>query len=411
VNWFEEIAMKTISILSLLPFLIVGLCAQDKPHAVKVGDPAPTLHLDAVLQAPRAKPVTWDALKGNVVVIEFWATWCGPCRAALPHLNELAVQYQNKPVRFISITDEEEWKVKAFLSVNPIAGWVGIDREGSLYKAFGFKSIPQTLLVDRKGRVAALMQPSELTTAVLDNLLAGQPVSTPVSGTTAPAQAPAVVAPLEAPQTIQDKPASPLVELVLRPAQPSISMSRNRGMFKAKGMTLQGLVAIAYSTSPSRVLAVGPVPSDAYEVIVRVPDVRSDLLLPMLQQAMTAALGLRTWKETREMEVLILRLPAGQQVLLRPSEKTNGNWMTDDGSISGGALTIENFRMSLEDGLHTVVLDETGLKGTYDIAFYWNFKEEVSAFQEIKKQLGLELRKERRPIEVLYFEIEKTPAK
>jgi uncharacterized protein (TIGR03435 family) len=399
--------MKTKSLLILLSILLSVAYAQDKSVPMKVGAAAPPLHLDVLLQAPRAKPVTWDALKGNVVVIEFWATWCGPCRTALPHLNELAAKYQNKPVRFISITDEEEWKVKAFLSVNPTTGWVGIDREGSLYKAFGFKTIPQTILVDQKGRVAAFMQPSELTTAVLDSLLAGQLVSTPISETTTPMQAPVVAAPLKAPQTIQDKLESPLVELMLRPAKPSISMSRNRGMFKAKGMTLQGLVAIAYSASPSRVLAVGPVPSEAYEVLVRVPNVRSDLLLPMLQQAMTAALGLRTWKEEREVEVLILRLPAGQKVLLRPSEKTNSNWMTDDGSISGSAMTIENFRMSLEDGLHTVVLDETGLKGTYDIAFYWNFKEEASVFQEIKKQLGLELIKERRTIEMLYYEIGK----
>lgn len=63
--------------------------------------------------------------------------------------------------------------------------------------------------------------------------------------------------------------------------------------------------------------------------------------------------------------------------------------------------------MSLENGLHTVVLDETGLTGSYDIAFYWNFKEEASVFLEIKKQLGLELRKERRTIEMLCYEIEK----
>jgi uncharacterized protein (TIGR03435 family) len=103
------------------------------------------------------------------------------------------------------------------------------------------------------------------------------------------------------------------------------------------------------------------------------------------------------------MDVLVLCVPASHQVLLRPSEKTNSDWRTDDGAISGSALTIENLRMSLEDGLQTVVLDETDLKGAYDISFYWNPKEENSVFKEIRKQLGLELKKERRPIEVLCF--------
>src|SRR4030042_3839777 len=175
-------------------------------------------------------------------------------------------------------------------------------------------------------------------------------------------------------------------------------------------MSFKNLISYAFSVPTARIIAVGPIPEQAYEVTVRIPDERKDLLRPFLQQAMAAAFGLKIWREKRVMEVLILRLSAGQQVLLRPSEKTNSNWMTDDGSISGSALTIENFRMSLEDGLQTVVLDETDLKGTYDIAFYWNSKEEASVFQEIRKQLGLELKKERRPIEVLCYEIGKAPA-
>jgi uncharacterized protein (TIGR03435 family) len=386
-----------------LPLLLTLAHGQDKRPSVGPGDQVPSLHLGSLLQAPKGSQATWDALKGKVVVLEFWATWCGPCRAALPHLNQLVARYQNKPVRFISITGEEEWKVKAFLSVNPIAGWIGIDREGSFYKAFGFVSIPQTILVDRKGRVAALMQPNELTNEVLDNLLAEKLVSAPVSGATVPAQAQSIVAQAQATRMSQDQPASPLVEAVIRPAKPSISMSRNQGTFKAKGMALQDLISIAYSTSPTRVLAVGSVPSESYEVIVQVPDACSELLLPMLQQAMTAAFSLRTWKETREMDVLVLKIPAGGRVGLRPSTGTNSNWMTADGQISGSAITVDNLRLSLEGGLSKVVLDETALKGTYDIALYWNSKDEESIFREVGKQLGLQLIKERRPIEVLCF--------
>jgi len=389
--------MKAISRLLILFLLAVSISAQGKLPPVKVGDPAPPLHFDVLLQAPKGSQATWETLKGNVVVIEFWATWCGPCRAAVPHLNGLVSEYKNRRVSFISITNEDEWKVKAYLSVNPIAGWVGIDREDSLYKSFGFQTIPQTVLVDQKGRVAALLQPSDLTGSILDQLLAGKTLCLPVPG---PSQEVAVPpAALKAP----DQASSPLVELLIRPANPSASSSWNQGMFKAKGMSIKNLISYAYSVSTARIIAASPIPEQAYEVTVRIPVERKDLLHPLLQQAMAAAFGLRTWREKREMDVLVLCVRAGHEALLRPSKETSGNWMTDEGQISGSALTIENFCTSLEDGLQTIVLDETGLKATYDLAFYWNPKEETSVFQEIRKQLGLELRKERRPIEALCF--------
>ncbi|MGA2532566.1 MAG: TIGR03435 family protein [Candidatus Aminicenantales bacterium] len=393
--------MKTKSVFLILLLLAAGMYAQDKRPPVKVGDPAPPLHLEALLQAPEASQATWDALKGNVVVVEFWATWCGPCRAALPHLNELVSQYKNKPVRFISITSEEGWKVKAFLSVNPIAGWIGIDHANSFYGEFGFKTIPQTVLVDQRGRVAALFQPSQLTNGILDQLLAGKALSTPASGL---AEASAVP---EASPKAQDQAVPPLLELMIRPAKPSMSMSRNGGTFRAKGMSLKNLVSYVYSISPARIVAVGQIPEQAYELTAQIPDERKDLLLPMLQQAMAAAFGVKTWKENRETEVLVLRAPANSHELLRPSGKTNSDWVTDEGQISGSAMTIENFRMSLENGLLRVVLDETGLRGVYDISFYWNPKDEASILREMGKQLGLELKKERRSIGVLCFEIPK----
>lgn len=228
------------------------------------------------------------------MVVEFWATWCGPCRAALPHLNELVFQYKNKPVRFISISGEEEWGVKAYLSVNPVSGWIGIDHENCLYREFGFKSIPQTILVDQKGRVAALLQPSQLTNGILDQLLAGKALSAPALGLSE-----AVAVPEVAPKT-QDQAVPPLLELVIRPAKPSASMSRYRGTFKVEGLSLKNLVSHVYSISPARIVAVGQLPEQAYELTARIPDERKDLLLPMLQQARAVMFGVKTWKEKRE---------------------------------------------------------------------------------------------------------------
>ncbi|MDD5657195.1 MAG: TlpA disulfide reductase family protein, partial [Elusimicrobia bacterium] len=118
----------------------------------------------------------WSQLRGQVVVLEFWATWCDACREARPHLNALAERFQDRPVRFISITDETEPVVRAYLRKNPIAGWVGLDETGSVFEAFGVYGRPLTLIIDREGRVAGQTFPSLLGPETIEAALAGRDI-------------------------------------------------------------------------------------------------------------------------------------------------------------------------------------------------------------------------------------------
>jgi thiol-disulfide isomerase/thioredoxin len=102
-----------------------GLLEGSQP--VRLGDPAPPLTVPQLMNAPSGAVATWPVLRGQAVVLEFWATWCAPCVEQIPHLNKLAEQFRDSKVLFLSVTYEDAVTVSAFTAQRPIAGWIGID--------------------------------------------------------------------------------------------------------------------------------------------------------------------------------------------------------------------------------------------------------------------------------------------
>ena len=91
--------------------------------------------------------------------------------------------------------------------------------------------------------------------------------------------------------------------------------------------------------------------------------------------------------------------------ILRPAEKQMPI-LSDIGQIASQGTSLEYFSRVLEDQLGKVVLDETGIQGWYDFSVYWNRDNPGSALPAIREQIGIEIKKERRPIELLIFETE-----
>jgi peroxiredoxin len=101
-----------------------------------------------------AKQVSLDSLTGKVVLLDFWATWCGPCREALPHIREIAHRFQEQPLVVISISlDKDESKWKDFVAKNQMTWLQYRDGgfTGSVAKSFGVTAIPATFTIDADG--------------------------------------------------------------------------------------------------------------------------------------------------------------------------------------------------------------------------------------------------------------------
>jgi thiol-disulfide isomerase/thioredoxin len=157
--------MKKIAIV-FCASLLIGLPAapsRAQMALVKLGQPLPTLALNYMGKQPE--------LTGKPLLVEFWATWCPPCRKSIPHLNEIYAKYKTQGLEIVGITDEDEATVKKFEKQIPMDYSVAINTPESIYQQFGIKAIPTAFLVDKEGKIVWTGHPLELSEAEIQAVL------------------------------------------------------------------------------------------------------------------------------------------------------------------------------------------------------------------------------------------------
>jgi len=99
-----------------------------------------------------------DEMGGRVVLIDFWATWCGPCNAELPHMKKIAKEFAGQPLVIISVSwDSDETKWKDFINKNEMTWAQYRDADHHLSNAFGVQAIPHYFTIDSDGVLTAEM--------------------------------------------------------------------------------------------------------------------------------------------------------------------------------------------------------------------------------------------------------------
>lgn len=118
-------------------------------------DDAQIQKIDFTLQDLHGKKVTLSALRGKIVMVNFWATWCGPCRLEMPSLDAIYTHFEPQGLVVLSISDEDPFKVASFIGASKYHPDVLVDREGRVSKEFHIVGIPRTFVFDRNGKLVA----------------------------------------------------------------------------------------------------------------------------------------------------------------------------------------------------------------------------------------------------------------
>ncbi len=119
----------------------------------------------------QAKAGSFSEFYGRAVLLEFFATWCGPCVLSVPHLNELQEKYGARGLSVVAVTTESAKKTLPWIEKNKVEYAWGRDTSGELHRLFQVKSIPSAALIDSFGMVQWIGDPRRLREDTIESAL------------------------------------------------------------------------------------------------------------------------------------------------------------------------------------------------------------------------------------------------
>jgi uncharacterized protein (TIGR03435 family) len=400
---FKSTIMKKQVIL-----LLFSLFTQLAYAQLKVGQPVGHLPIPQLLNS-KSRVDHLDELKGKVVWLEFWATWCSPCVAAMPHLQKLQEEFAGR-LQVITVSTEKEKRIRQYMANQPSNLWFALDSADQLRKPFPYRLIPHSVLIDTKGTIIAITDPQNITSQVIADVIAGKEIDLPKKEDNT-AKDPWAV--FTAPDTIKAR-------FVVQPKidglpsgyrrYPKDSTFKNRRV-SMLNLPLESIYRIAYGDLPyGRTIDLTDQEAAAengemYCVDLIVPKGKEDDLLPALRRELKVRFNqpVSVEKRLRTVYVLTVSNPAKVQALkqstVREEEIAGGS-----GTFAGDGIQLTAIARYLEGfGLVKMpVVDATGNSNRYDIAFTYQ-PEKKGDLQRVLASLGLSLVKQEKEIDMLIF--------
>ena len=356
---------------------IALIAAGAKAGETRIGQAVPALHIGPVLSGSPQGPVA-----GRTLLIEFWEPWCGPCRAAIPHLNQLADRFGDR-IDFLSLSSESADTVRAFLQEHPIHGIVALDPHHVNCDLFDLtRGMPETILIDNSGVLQAVTQPAAVTAEVLEALLAHQSLRLEHPDWRILERTALIPG---AKVADADTIARVIVRRVNRPGD-TVSTT---DQYESQGSGLKDLLAYAYGIPALRIEIPTYLSDEVYAVQAWVPPRHPETLKPLMRAALSAGACLRIRREERLTDVLVLTGMPGNLRVSSSSALSQGG-SPRSGEISGD-LTAEDLRRYLEMAIRKTVLLDNAPAQRFSLQLHWDPDKSGDLASALRNQLGVEL--------------------
>lgn len=421
-------------LFGLLATAVVAMSGQS-PVSIKAGDPAPNLVWTRILHSADPAAPEPGSFFGRVTVLVF-----SPNVSADPHgisrWNELVAKFAEQPVAFVMITSEREEKLAAWLPDHAVSGWLLLDENRDSARAYGME-LPGGVVIDRNGKVAGFtFHPDEREVrAVLEDRAVTIPDDADGAHMETTLASGAVRLDAE-PHRLPTKPdIPPSYEVHISPAtKRGTFISDGPDYFEHRGFRLRQVISDLWGKDANRVVLPASLDNeDRYDCVVALPhEMQQEAMHRLVQQAIERHFRVSVTAEIRPVEVYVMTVEEGKAPAKSADDGGGGfegvRWAIWDIAVDPQArtekprnyemiremmatapvsemsamdITMERFCSILEERLNRPVMDETSLKGSYDIAVSGIAGTNEDLFRKLREQSGIVVTPAQRNVEVV----------
>ena len=344
-----------------------------------------------------------DKLKGKVILLDFWATWCGSCIVNMPHLDSLQAQFDGQ-LEIIAISGEEQGRLERFAENRPFSFQYAQSSDGKFQELFPHRVIPHNVIIDQKGKVVAITNAKNINASVIQSVIDQKSIHLPVKSDNVA---------FDYTMDYFDRKPFDIEAFDIQPYNPNVpgftKTNKDGRRITMHNTTITGMYREAFQMSSYRlILDIDEAKVDwentanRFNMDILVAPEDNKRLREILKEKLLSALEIKARVEQREMEVAVMTLndsiPFGLE--LATAEKTALNsrgdqYISNKSSLADFAEYLENYGI-----VGMPVKDETGLSEEYKFDFSFD-PENPKSFFAAMDRIGIKLKKQKRKVDVL----------